>query len=114
MITSAKMPAKSSSVSMLPLALRRSLPTPFSEATNSPTSAPTIARVMETFMPPKMTGSALGRRTSQNSWSLLAPAARDVDLLDLGRLQPDHRGDEDRKEGDEKGDQHLGQQAEAE
>ena len=61
---------------MLPFALSKSRPMPFSAAMKSPTIAPTTARVIATFMPPKIAGKAFGSRTRQKSCSGVAPAAR--------------------------------------
>ena len=50
-----------SSVSMWPWARRSSRPIPFSAAMQSPTSAPTTANVIETFIPPKIAASTATR-----------------------------------------------------
>src|ERR1700689_1623627 len=46
------------------------------EPTNSPSTAPTTARVTETLRPEKIDGNACGRLTAQNTWKRLPCIAR--------------------------------------
>src|SRR5262249_525694 len=58
----ARMPGNSSLLSMLPFATMRRYPGPASPPTNSPTTAPTPASVIDIFSPPKIAGRAFGSR----------------------------------------------------
>jgi len=68
--------AKASGVSMSPTARIKRWPSPWLEATNSPITAPTGARVTASLMPAQMLGRALGNWIFRRTWVGVAPMAR--------------------------------------
>ena len=85
------------------------------EATNSPITAPTGAKVTASLMPAQMLASALGNWIFCRTCRSARPhRAHHQELLGVGRLEPRYRIHDHRKEGEGHDEEHLALQAEPE